>query len=347
MKELRGFASDNCSGIHPKIMEAITRVNTGHELPYGNDIHTCSATAKFHEHLGPNVDVYFVGGGTAANVLGLEAVTRPHNSIICAETAHINVDECGAPEKFTGCKLETIPSKNGKITPEQCLPFLNEIGNQHHVQPEVISITQATERGTVYSADEICNLTEFAHDHKLFVHMDGARLANAAAHLGTSLRSITTDAGIDLLSFGGTKNGMLFGEAVVFFDKELSEQFRFIRKQGMQLFSKMRFISAQFEAMLSDNLFMEIAEHANRMAKFLADMLESIPSIEITGKVQSNVVFTIIPPHCVQELLKNYNFYVWNRELSEVRLMTTFDTTEEDVELFADTLRKVIEQPGK
>lgn len=342
MKSQRGFASDNYSGVHPKIMEALNSVNVGHVPSYGNDIHTCSAIKKFKEHFGPECDVYLVWGGTAANVLGLKAVTKPYNSIICAETAHINVHECGAPEKFTGCKLMTIPSGDGKITADMCRRFLDGIGDIHTVQPKVISISQPTELGTVYSVDELFQLSEFAHDHEMLLHVDGARLSNAAVYLGTDLKSITFNAGVDILSFGGTKNGMMCGEAVVFSNGEHSGDFQFIRKQGMQLFSKMRFIAAQFEALLSDDLVYTLARHANQMAQMLAGELKNIPSIKITQKVQSNMVFAIIPPRCIEELLKVFHFYVLNKEISEVRLVTSFDTTEEDVRLFAETAKKSV-----
>ena len=344
MKKPRGFASDNCSGVHPKIMEALVSANTDHAPAYGDDIHTGKAVMKFKEHFGPECDVYFVWGGTAANVLGLKAVTRPYHSIICAETAHINVHECGAPEQFTGCKLLTVATDDGKITPDMCARFPEAFGDEHMAQPGVISISQPTELGTVYTTEEIKSLAAFAHGHDMLLHVDGARLANAAVHLGLSLGDTTFAAGVDILSFGGTKCGMMCGESIVFASKQHSADFKFIRKQGMQLFSKMRFISAQFEALLTDNLLFDIAGHANDMARILADMLRDIPSVEITQRVQSNAVFAILPPPCVKELLTTFDFYMWNVERSEVRLMTTFDTTEEDVALFAETARKCVEE---
>jgi len=343
MKAIRGFASDNCSGIHPRIMEGLVRANTGHVPSYGDDIHTCAAVLKFREHFGPDCDVHFVWGGTAANVLGLKAVTEPYNAVICAETAHINVHECGAPERFTGCKLLTVPTEDGKLTPEGCGRFLDAVGDQHMVQPRVISISQPTELGTVYTVEELKGITDFAHGHGMVVHVDGARLANAAVHLGETVKGITFDAGVDLLSFGGTKSGMMCGEAVVFPDKRYAGTFPFIRKQGMQLSSKMRFIAAQFEALLTDGLLYEIAAHTNGMARLLAERLERIPGIEITQRVQSNAVFAIIPPRCVAELRKRFHFYVVNEEKSEVRLMCSFDTTEEDVARFVEAAGKFME----
>jgi len=344
MKEIRGFGSDNASGVHPKIMEAIVTANRGHVPSYGDDIHTCAAMLKFREHFGPACDAYLVWGGTAANVLGLAAVSRPFQAIICADSAHINVHECGAPEKFTGCKLLTIPSENGKITVDDCTPFLEAAGNPHMAQPRVVSISQPTEKGTVYTVEEIKRLCDFAHKNGMVVHVDGARLPNAAVSLGTTLAGTTFDAGVDLLSFGGTKNGMMCGEAVVFPDDRYAGEFEFIRKQGMQLFSKMRFIAVQFEALLSDGVVFDIASHANAMAALMAESLEGIPGITITQEVQSNAVFTIIPQSCAEEIHKTYHFYIVDSTTSEARLMMSFDTTEEDIRRFADAARKSVSQ---
>ena len=318
--------------------------NTGHVVAYGDDPYTQAAIEKFKRHFGGKIDVYFVFGGTAANVLGLETITAPFNAIVCAETAHIQVDECGAPEKFTGCKLLTIPTADGKITIEAIKRHLHGIGDQHHVQPKVISISQSTEMGTVYSPQEIKTIANYAHENQMLLHLDGARLSNAAASLEVDLKTLTADVGVDVLSFGGTKNGMMYGESVVFFDRTLSESFRYIRKQGMQLASKMRFIAAQFEALLSNDLWRENAQHANRMAELLAQELERIPQIKITQKVEANGVFAILPKGCIPILQKEYFFYVWNEETSEVRWMTSFDTTEEDVQSFVSLIKKVIER---
>jgi len=338
----KGFASDNYSGTHPKLLEAIQKANLGHASAYGNDEYTARAVKKFKEHFGKNVDVYFVYNGTGANVLGLKAVTESFNSIICAETAHLNVDECCAPEKFTGCKLLTVPTNDGKISVEKLKHHVYGFGDQHHAQPKVISITQPTELGTIYTLKEVEELADYAHKNNMLLHIDGARLSNAAASLNKSLKEITFDLGVDVLSFGGTKNGMMFGEAVVFRNKELSRDFAFIRKQGMQLASKMRFISAQFEELLSNNLWLKNAQHSNKMAKTLADEVKNIPQIKITQKVEANGVFAIVPKQYVPNLQKEYFFYVWNEQTSEVRWMCSFDTTEEDIYNFVALLKKTV-----
>src|SRR5581483_5129302 len=269
MKPIRSFASDNNASIHPQILEAIAAANHGHTVGYGDDPHTQSAIRKFQQYFGPDIDVFFVFNGTAANCLSLKALTSSYHAVICSEAAHIYTDECGAPEKFTGCKLIPIRAPDGKLTVESVKHAYHGIGDQHHVQPRVISITQSTEMGTVYQPFEVRNLAKFAHSRQMFLHMDGARIANAAASLGLSLRQATRDLGVDVLSFGGTKNGLMGAEAVVFFDKKLSEDFKFLRKQGMQLASKMRFTSVQFEALLNNDLWLSNAQHANRMAKLL------------------------------------------------------------------------------
>jgi len=338
----RSFASDNNAGVHPRVMQAIAAANDGHVIAYGDDRYTARALEKFHEHLGKDVEVFFVFGGTGANVLGLKAITQSHQAIICAETAHINVDECGAPEKFTGCKLLPIPTSNGKIRVEQIKPLLHGVGFEHHVQPRVVSISQATEMGTVYTQREMKALSAFAHEHDMLLHVDGARIANAAASLKVKLKGITRDAGVDVLSFGGAKNGMMYGEAVVFLDKTLAKDFKYTRKQGTHLPSKMRYISAQFEALLSGDLWRENAEHANRMAQVLAGELGKIPQIRITQKVEANGVFAVIPKKYIARLQKKYFFYVWNEETSEVRLMTSFDTTEADIKDFITLVRETI-----
>lgn len=339
-KPLISFASDNNAGVHPNILSAINSVNQGHVISYGDDIFTQSAVKKFEEHFGKDVEVYFVFNGTAANVLGLSAMVEPFNSVICSEVAHIDKDECCAPERFIGCKLVTIPTKDGKIRVEQIEEHIDSLGNQHRAQPKVISITQATELGTVYKPEEIKVIADFAHKNQLFLHMDGARLSNAAASLNVKLRQITADVGVDVLSFGGTKNGMMFGEAVIFFKRKLPENFKYIRKQGMQLASKMRFISAQFEALLSNNLWLKNAKHANEMARLLARKIEEVPDTKITQEVEANAVFAIVSPKYVSLLREKYFFYIWNREKSEVRWMASFDTTREDVKKFVNVIEK-------
>jgi threonine aldolase len=338
----RSFASDNNAGVHPRVMEAMAAANDGHVIAYGDDPYTARAIRLFREHLGKDAEVFFVFGGTGANVLGLKAATESHEAIICAQTAHINVDECGAPEKFTGCKLLSLPTANGKIEVKQIKPLLHEVGFEHHVQPRVISVSQATEMGTVYTPRELKSLSSFAHDNGMLLHVDGARIANAAVSLNLTLKAITKDAGADVLSFGGAKNGMMYGEAVVFFDQSLARDFKYTRKQGTHLPSKMRFISAQFEALLSNDLWRKNAEHANRMAQLLANELRKIPRVEITQKVEANGVFAIIPKKYIPILQKKYFFYVWNEETSEVRFMTSFDTTEDDIADFVGLVRKTI-----
>jgi threonine aldolase len=341
-KASRSFASDNNAGVHPQILDAIIAANQGHVVAYGDDPFTAAATKEFRKLFGNDVEVFFVFGGTGANVLGLKAITQPYHAVLCAETAHINVDECGAPERFTGCKLLAARTQDGKLRPDDLKAFLHGVGFEHHVQPRVVSISQATEMGTVYTPAEVKALAEFAHGREMFLHMDGARISNAAASLRVSPKKITKDAGVDVLSFGGAKNGMMYGEAVVFFDKSLATDFKYQRKQGTHLPSKMRFISAQFEALLTDELWRRNAEHANRMAQRLAHELEQIPQIRITQKVESNGVFAIVPPQFVPLLQQKYFFYVWNEETSEVRLMTSFDTTEEDIAAFVGLVKKIV-----
>jgi threonine aldolase len=338
----RSFASDNNAGVHPKILDAMVAANSGHVIAYGDDPYTARATAKFQEQFGKQAETYFVFGGTGANVLGLKAVTEPYHAIICAETAHINVDECGAPERFTGCKLLSVPTKDGKLQSDQIRHFLHGVGFEHHVQPRVISVSQSTEMGTVYTPEELKALSRFAHKNNMLLHMDGARIANAAVSLKRELKEITGSTGVDILSFGGAKNGMMYGEAVVFFDRSLSRDFKYIRKQGTHLPSKMRFISAQFEALFTNDLWRRNAEHANRMAQILARELTKAPQVRITQKVEANGVFAIVPAKYVPLLQEKYFFYVWNEETSEVRFMTSFDTTEEDIHDFVSLVRKTL-----
>jgi threonine aldolase len=335
MKPARSFASDNNAGIHPEVLRAISAANQGHVVGYGDDPYTQSAVRKFKQHFGPDIDVFMVFNGTAANCLSLAALGDSYHAVICSEAAHIYNDECGAPEKFTGCKLIPIPTTDGRLTVESVNRAYHGIGDQHHVQPHVISITQATEMGTVYKPAEIKALVRFAHKRGMFLHMDGARIANAAASLGQTLRQATRDLGVDVLSFGGTKNGVMGAEAVVFFDKELSRNFQYLRKQGMQLASKMRFISVQLDTLLANDLWLRSAQHSNRMAQLLRKELSKIPRVKIVYKVEANGVFAEIPHPAIAKLLKRYFFYVWNEEESVVRWMCSFDTTVEDVKDFA------------
>ncbi len=342
MKPTRSFASDNNAGVHPDILKAISAANQGHVVGYGDDTYTQSARALFKKQLGEDIEVFFVFNGTAANCLSLKALTNSYHAVICAEGAHIYVDECGAPEKFTGCKLVPVLAKNGKLTVEAVQSVCHGVGDEHHVQPKVISITQATEVGTVYRPAEMRALADFAHDHGMFLHVDGARIANAIAALGLNLRQATRDLGIDVLSFGATKNGALGAEAAVFFNPELAANFKFYRKQGMQLASKMRFISAQFQALFTNELWLQNARHANRMAQLLKREVSKIPHVKIIYNVEANGVFAQIPRKAIAKLQKRYFFYVWNEAQSVVRWMCSWDTTADDVKQFAEFVRRSV-----
>ena len=338
----KSFASDNNSGVHPEVMRALAQANTGHAVGYGDDEYTRRAKQVFGRHFGDDIDVYFVFLGTAANVLGLKTMAASHQAVVCAESAHANVDECGAPENFIGCKLLPIPGENGKIRPKHIAPLLHSLGFEHHSQPRVVSVTQCTELGAVYTLEELRALADFAHENNMLLHMDGARLANATAFLDVSLREASRDAGVDVLSFGGTKNGMMYGEAVVFFNTALSREFKYIRKQGMQLASKMRYISAQFEAMLAGDLWLENARKANAMARLLADGLKDFPRVRVSRPVETNAVFAVVPPEIIKPLRQEYFFYEWDPMTHEVRWMASFDTTEEDVRGFLEALGRVL-----
>jgi threonine aldolase len=336
------FASDNTAGIHPDVLAAIAAANRDHAIAYGSDPWTARAIDRFREHFGPDTEVFLVYGGTGANVLGLGLLARPHESVICADTAHIHADECGAPERYLGCKLLVVPSRDGKLRPTDVAGQLKGIGNEHHVQPRVVSVTQATEYGTVYRPEELGALAEVARRHGLRLHMDGARLANAAASLGLPLRAITADVGVDVLTFGGTKNGLLGAEAVVVFDPALARDFRFQRKQAMQLPSKMRFLGAQFASLLADDLWRRNADTGNRMARLLADLAARVPGVTITQPVEANAVFATVPREHLAALQARYFFYVWDESRTEVRWMASFDTTEEEVRAFVRHLHAVL-----
>jgi len=338
----RGFASDNNAGVHPEILKEMGRVNTGHTVGYGADRYTGEAEELFRIIFGAETEVYFVFTGTAANVVGLTGVTKSWNSVITASTAHIEQDECGAAEKFTGCKVLTVDTPDGKLAPSMITRHLHGFDFEHHSQPRVVSITQVTEMGTVYTPSEIRELSDFVHGYDMLLHMDGARIANAAAELDIPFREFTTDAGVDILSFGGTKNGMMYGEAICFLKPGLSTDFKYIRKQSMQLASKMRFISAQFIAYFRNDLWLKNASHANGMAKILAGMISEVPGVTITQEVESNGVFVILPADVAEELRKSYFFYPWNEAISEYRLMASWDTTESDIKGFVKLLRSIM-----
>lgn len=338
----RGFASDNNAGIHPEILQAIAAVNHGHVTGYGDDPITRQAINRFKQEFGNDIDVYFVFNGTGANVLALSSLTRSYHSVICAESAHIQVDECGAPEKFTGCKLLPVKTHQGKIYPDEIKQQLHGFEFEHHSQPGIISISQVTELGTVYTPEEIKAITTLAHQHGMLVHMDGARIANAAVALDLPFAAFTRDAGIDVLSFGGTKNGMMLGEAVIFFHPGQSQHTKYIRKQSMQLFSKMRFISAQFLAYFENDLWKQNAAHANKMAKLLEQEILKINGVTLTQKTEANGVFAILPKKIIPQLQEQYFFYIWDELASEVRWMTSFDTTEEDIYGFIRALKQLL-----
>lgn len=331
---MKSFGSDNHSGIHPEILRAIQNANTEHVTAYGDDIYTREAVECFRQLFGSHVEVFFVFNGTGANCLSILAANATFNSVVTVDTAHINVDECGAPEKMTGCKLITLPNIQGKLSVEAAREALHGFDFEHHSQPGLISITQSTELGTVYSLAEIADLSSLAHSHGMYLHMDGARFANAVASLGVDASQMV--AGVDVLSFGGTKNGMMLGEAVVILNPKLAQNFKYKRKQSMQLCSKMRFISAQFTAYFNDNLWLRLASHSNEMARLLASKIEGV--VEIVRPVQANGVFARMEQQMIDELLKEYFFYVWDEARCEVRLMCSFDTTEQDVEQLANAI---------
>jgi threonine aldolase len=337
------FASDNYSGVHPEVMQAIMNVNHHHAVAYGDDQYTKKAMALFKSQFN-NAHVFFVFNGTGANVTSLCAMTKPYEAVICSDKAHIQMDECGAPEKAAHCKLLLISTCDGKLTPELIKRHLRRLGDQHHVQPRVISISQSTEYGTIYTPEEIKAISAFAHEHHLYLHMDGARLANATAALQTDLSAVTQDVGVDILSFGGTKNGLMLGEAVIIFNQDFTPSFKFIRKQNMQLASKMRYISAQFIALLENDLWLRNAKHANSMAQLLSKELQKISEIKITQAVQANAVFAIFPKYLIEIMQKYYHFYIWDESKLEVRLMTAFDTSEQEILSFSKDIKNCISQ---
>lgn len=338
----RGFGSDNHSGISPEIMQAIADANVDHALAYGDD-EWCQRTEElFRDYFGPQAKVYFVFNGTGANVLNIDLMCRSHEAVVCAETAHINVDECGAPQRVVGCRLLTVDTPDGKLTPELVKTRLHGFGFEHHSQPRAISITQSTELGTLYTLDEIRALAGLAHSYNMFLHMDGARLANAAVALGCSFKEMTTDCGVDCLSFGGTKNGMLMGESVVLLNPALDVDVKYRRKQMTQLSSKMRFVAAQFEAYLATSLWKRNAEHSNNMAQLLYQEVSRIEGVRVMYPVHVNSVFAQLPTEVWHSLQQEYFFYDWDEANDVVRWMCSFDTTEQDIRDFANVLRRLM-----
>ncbi len=353
------FGSDNHSGVHPLIMDAIIKENQKFKVSYGEDPFTKEVLKKLEDMLGGNCTALFVMNGTGANVVALSSFLNSYQAVLAPSTAHINVDECGAPEKFSGSKIVPLYSPDGKVTPETVQKALINFGDQHHAQPRILSISQPTELGTLYTPEEIKALADLMHKHNCYIHVDGSRISNAAASLNMPIKSFTADCGVDVLSFGGTKNGLLIGEAVVVFntaDKKESAEgkavcnnnaayaqaVKFIRKQATQLYSKNRFIAAQFNAYLTDDLYLQMASHSNAMAKYLEQLLKEIPLVSISKKVESNAVFAIMPAWLTSILQEKYYFYTWNEESGEVRWMCSFNTRKEDIDEFVSYIKEVI-----
>jgi threonine aldolase len=332
---MKSFASDNYAAAHPDVLAALAEANDGHAVSYGADPWTARAEAALRQHFGAQSQSLLVFNGSGANVLALRCACRPWEAVICAESAHVNVDEGGAPERIAGVKLITVGTADGKLTPTDVRAHVSRIGDEHAVQSRVVTITQSTELGTRYSVEETATLAATAHELGLLLHVDGARLANAAAGLNLGLGTITAAAGVDILSLGGTKNGMALGEAVVFLDPALAEGARYLRKQTLQLASKGRFLAAQFVAMFEGDLWLRNARHANAMATRLADHLSAIPAVTITQAVQANAVFAVMPASAADEVRATWPFYTWNKSTGEVRLMCSWDTTGEDLDAFA------------
>ena len=339
---MRSFASDNNSGICPEVINAISKANIDHAVGYGDDKWSKEAEKKIDEAFGGGTQVLFTFNGTGSNCLALELCTKPWGVIFCAETAHIVVDECGAPGKMTGASIKTIPTGNGKLNAEIIKPYLIGFGEQHHSQPQAIYISQCTELGTVYTPQEIKDITALAHSFGMYVHMDGARLANACAFLNKSLQELTSDCGIDVVSFGGTKNGLMIGECVVVINEELKNNAVYIRKQSAQLASKQRFLACQFSAYLENDLWLRNAAKANAMATSLRAELGQIPQIKFTQSTESNLLFLTIPHEAASRLATKHTFYIWNENTGEIRFVTSFDTTEEDISVLVRDIKEAL-----
>lgn len=340
----RGFGSDNHSGICQEVLRSLEAVNVDHALAYGDDEYCLKVEELFKSVFGEQAEVYFVFNGTGANVLCIDLMCRSHHAVVCAETAHINVDECGAPQRIVGSRLLTVSTPDGKLTPDLLRPRLVGFGFEHHSQPKAISISQPTELGTLYSLEEIRALSDLAHDNGMFLHVDGARLANAAAAMDVTFKQLTTDLGVDCVSFGGTKNGMMIGESVVVLNPELNVDVRYRRKQMAQLGSKLRFVAAQFHAYLVGDLWKKNASQSNRMAQLLFQSVKDLPSLEVQYEVQANSVFVKLPRVVWQRLQNEYFFYDWDFDKDVVRWMCSFDTTEDDVHTFVKTLKSLLSE---
>ena len=338
----RGFGSDNHSGFSPEVLEALTKANDQHALAYGDDEATARLEMLIRETFGQQAKIYLVFNGTGANVLSIDAMCRSHEAVVCAETAHINVDECGSPQRVVGCRLLTVDTPDGKLTPNLVRTRLHGFGFEHHSQPKAISISQSTELGTLYTPQEIRALADLAHGHNMYLHMDGARLANAAVALGCSFKEMTTDCGVDVLSFGGTKNGLIMGESCVILNPALDVDIKYRRKQMTQLASKMRFMAVQMICYLETGLWRRNAEHSNRMAQLLKKEVEQVDGVHIMYPVQVNSVFAQLPRDVWKRLQEHYFFYDWDEDADVVRWMCSFDTTEDDIHCFVNALKTEI-----
>ena len=339
------FASDNAAGAHPAVMEALIAANSGHALAYGDDTWTAEAEGRFRDLFGPASETFLVWNGTGANVMALATMVHPADCVVCTEWAHIAVDEAGAPERALGAKLLTLPSPTAKLVPEQLEGLAHFQGVQHHAQPGVVSITQSTELGTLYSPDEVAAICDTAHRMGMMVHLDGARFANATAALGgtvSALRSFTLDAGVDVVSFGGTKAGLVCGEAVVYLNPAFAQRAKFVRKMVNQLPSKMRFVAAQFNALLDDDLWIRGANHSNTMATRLFEATRDIPGVEYDHAPQVNSLFAVLPPDAIAPLRDWCFFWDWDVSRHQVRWMTAWDTTQDDVDRFAAGVRQLL-----
>lgn len=335
------LGSDNHSGVHPKVIEALVAANKGHAHSYGMDPIAIATEKEFKRVFGEPVEVEYVFNGTGANVLAIKNLLQSFESVLVSDVSHLQVDECGAPELLTGCKLIPVPTKSAKITPESLRPFLIRKGDQHFSQPRMLSITQPTELGTCYSLEEIRALKQLCNEHCLYLHVDGARLPNAAAYLNVSLKQLTRDLGVDVLSFGGTKNGLMGAEALVFFNPTLAKNLRYHRKQALQLPSKTRFLAAQFYAFLQNDLYKDIASHVHSLAKELEQKLKQFPEIEITEPVQSNALFVKIPKTWIKPLKEKFFFYVWDEHTSVLRWMFSFDIKSKDIDAIIQAIQEV------
>ena len=338
----RGFGSDNHSGFSPEVIDALVRANDRHALAYGDDEITARLRVLIKDTFGKQASIYLVFNGTGANVLSIDAMCRSHEAVVCAETAHINVDECGAPQRVVGCRLLTVDTPDGKLTPELVKTRLHGFGFEHHSQPKAISISQPTELGTLYTLSEIRALADLAHSYDMYLHVDGARLANAAVALGCTFKEMTTDQGVDVLSFGGTKNGLIMGESCVILNPVLDNDMLYRRKQMTQLGSKMRFMAAQMECYIESGMWRRNAEHSNRMAQLLHGALQEVPQARVMYPVQVNSVFVQLPREVWKKLQESYFFYDWDEDADVVRWMCSFDTTEEDISNFVAALKEIL-----